>query len=337
MLRPLGRSVQRRVMRLLNSSPVAVLEWGGWDKFLIQRLCPDALRIRVRPGDRAQPLLAALPLSTRIVIVHIDLTMATVLIPDIEVLARQLRERGTCVLNGTGSDTGKGALQQWITGHGLPGIRAPRDGPADERLIVKTMLNAGGAPERRLLAQIQDPHLTPPSLETLISTARGDSLGYQVCRRRDISDQVWDDPTLTVERFIENEEGVYFRVYSLGHTASVVEAWSDYEIKKLVLPVRRRVDHFFSFEGADAPRLVGATLNGVPCGDLPSERAARAAVIARTAAKALGADFHATDCVVDDTGRITPVDVNKTPYWGDDIRPGVLEHLRLGLDRFLGG
>src|SRR5579864_4705025 len=100
MLRPFGRLVRCRVGGLLNRSAVAVLEWGGWNKFLIQRLCPDALRIRVRPGDRAQLLLAAVPPSTRVVFVHIDLTMATMLVPDIEVLERRLRERGTRVLNG---------------------------------------------------------------------------------------------------------------------------------------------------------------------------------------------------------------------------------------------
>jgi hypothetical protein len=42
-------------------------------------------------------------------------------------------------------------------------------------------------------------------------------------------------------------------------------------------------------------------------------------------------DFGALDVVESETGDYYVVDVNKTPFWGDERQPGLLEHLRLGL------
>ena len=49
-------------------------------------------------------------------------------------------------------------------------------------------------------------------------------------------------------------------------------------------------------------------------------------------------DFHGTDCVMGADGTVVPIDVNKTPFWGEaGPRPGVLEHLRRGLEHLQAG
>jgi hypothetical protein len=336
MFRPVGRSLRRSLAAWRTGTPVAVLDWGAWDKFLIQRLCPAALRIDVRPGDRAHDLARCMPKQVGVAFLHVDVSTVAPLLPDSDVLHDLLAARGIPLLNGRATDIRKDTIHRRASEHGLPTAHASREGAPDERLIVKTVLNVAGEPERRLLAQMRDSDTpTAQQLRQSVSTTLTDALGYRVCLRSDIPAEVWDDPTLVVERFIGNRDGVYYRVYSLGQAASVVEAWTNYEIKKLLRPVHRRLDHFFWFDGDESPSRVGATLNGVPCREAVSEQAARAAVAARALARVLGVDFHATDCVMDDNGAITPIDVNKTPYWGDDIRPGVLEHLGSGLDALL--
>jgi hypothetical protein len=128
---------------------------------------------------------------------------------------------------------------------------------------------------------------------------------------------------LVIERFIENPEGAYFRVHGVGPATVVSQIWSDLAIKHQRLGARRREHSFFlTVDGEDI--ALGRA----------SADAARAAAIGRRAAMAMQMEFHGTDCVMDADGTIVPVDVNKTPYWGTpEPRPGVLEHLRLGLGR----
>jgi hypothetical protein len=42
-------------------------------------------------------------------------------------------------------------------------------------------------------------------------------------------------------------------------------------------------------------------------------------------------DFGAIDVIESAAGDFYIVDVNKTPFWDDEYQPGLLEHLRLGL------
>jgi hypothetical protein len=42
-------------------------------------------------------------------------------------------------------------------------------------------------------------------------------------------------------------------------------------------------------------------------------------------------DYGALDIVESEAAEFHVVDVNKTPYWGSERQPGLIEHLRLGL------
>jgi hypothetical protein len=157
----------------------------------------------------------------------------------------------------------------------------------------------------------------------LTATSIG-SAHYTVCRRHEVPVASWDDPGLVVERFIENPDGVFFRVYVVGPATCVGEAWSDYDIKKLSLPVRARVNHCYWTTGV-ADVAAGPT----------STTVARVVAVTRKVCGALGVDFGAADCVMGSDGTVVVVDVNKTPYWGEDVLPDVIAHLRRGLDHVL--
>jgi hypothetical protein len=153
-----------------------------------------------------------------------------------------------------------------------------------------------------------------------------DPQGYRICRRSEVPESMWTDPTLAIERYIDNQDGIFYRVYGLGPATVVAQIWTDLEIKKLASQAHRREYHFFWTVAGEHIALGDAT-----------DEVVRAVSVGRRAAAAMDVDFHGTDCVMGPDGAIIPIDVNKTPYWGDAVRPGVLEHLRLGLEYLLGG
>src|SRR5262249_28369730 len=138
-----------------------------------------------------------------------------------------------------------------------------------------------------------------PFTSDVSETIRG-TLDYRICRRDEIPRSIWSDPTLVVERYISNPDGVFIRSYLVGPAAVITVARADTDIKKLSLPQEDRRDYYF--------------WDGTPLGPTTG-LAARALATTRPLAAALNVDFCGIDCAVDRDGTIIPVDVNKTPYW----------------------
>src|SRR5262249_51197049 len=122
------------------------------------------------------------------------------------------------------------------------------------------------------------------------------TLDYLICRREEIPERTWTDPSLVVERYIANTDGIFVRSYIVGPAAVVTVARADSDIKKLSLPQSDRRDYYFW----DATPLGPTT-----------DLAARALATTRRLASALRVDFCGIDCAVDTDGTIIPVDVNK--------------------------
>lgn len=311
----------RRVMCRLRPSSLVVCECNAWDRYTIQEMRPDALRIALRPGEPGDRVLMGVPAVARAVLLHINTSRTDGIIANEVALWAALRARGVTLLNAAATDIRKRTIHERCEALGLPSARALREGAPEERLIVKTNLNYGGLPERDLARR-----LGPRAGRFIgaLSATGPASTDYTLYRRDQLPPACWEDPALVVERFIENPDGVFFRVYVVGPATCVGEVWSDYDIKKLSLPVRARVNHCYWSTGADDV-AAGAS----------SEIVARVVALTRRTFLALGVDFGAADCVMDATGKVVVVDVNKTPYWGDDVRPDVIGHLRLGLDHIL--
>ena len=314
--------VRRRMTRYLRPGPVAVCECNAWDRFLVKELSPTAVRIPIIPGESARRVAAAIAPSARVFIVHVDASRTDGILDGDVGLFERLETQGITTINAQATDVRKRTLHERCAERGLSSAVATRDGPPDERLIIKTNLNAAGAPERRLVNRVRQ----SDRFKVDLSDTLADTQGYLVCTRSEISERTWSDPTLVVERYLENPEGLFYRVYSLGPAAVVATICTDLLIKKLSTRASRREYHFFwSAAGEDIPLSE------------PPEEARRALSVARRAAAAMHADFHATDCVMGADGTILPIDVNKTPFWGGATRPGVIEHLRLGLEYLVAG
>jgi hypothetical protein len=315
--------MRRRVTRL-RAAPVAVCECNAWDNFLIQALCPDAARISIRPGEPAARVASAIGRSARLVLMHVDASRTDGFLEEEPTLYDQLAARGVVTLNARATDVRKRTLHERCAEIGLPSAVASRDGPGDERVIIKTNLNAAGLPERRLAERGgRSAERFTRDLNAEIS----DPQGYRVCRRDEVPERAWLDRTLAIERYIDNPEGAFYRVYGVGPSTVVAQIWTDLTIKKLLLPARRREYYFFWTVGGE----------DIVLGDAGAE-VVHAASVARRAAAAMQVDFHGTDCVMGADGTVVPIDVNKTPFWGEaGPRPGVLEHLRRGLEHLQAG
>jgi hypothetical protein len=142
---------------------------------------------------------------------------------------------------------------------------------------------------------------------------------YFVSRRGDLAPDVWNDPTLVVERYVKNPLGRFFRVYVAVNAIVISEAYTDTLVKRMEGRIRRH-NHFLWRQG----ERIYAESNAAA--DLPPR-------LLETAGAFLNRfhlDYGAVDVVENETGEFYEIDLNKTPFWGDEKQPGLLEHLHLG-------
>jgi hypothetical protein len=329
---PIGRTVrgwlglnvpEPAVMQASPGVPLAVCECNAWRGFMVEVLYPDATRISVEPGDQLSRLVSAVPASARGVLVHLNASTTRGFIADPEGLRAKLAQRGQRVLNLDADDVRKSTLHAQCEALGLASVRATAVGPEDERVIVKTVLNYGGGPERGLRDRWGE---RAASLTSGIHETMQGSKDYIVCRRDQVPASTWSDPSLVVERFVENPEGLIFRAYQVGPAAVVSAVWVAGDIKKLSVGIRRRLNYFFWTVDSGETVAMGPT----------TAQAREVARVTREIAGAMHFDFVAADCVMDSGGTIYITDVNKTPYWGEPRQSPVLAHVRHGFDAAIG-
>ena len=145
---------------------------------------------------------------------------------------------------------------------------------------------------------------------------------YYVIPRHKLPADVWTDPTLVVERYIQNPQNRFFRVYAAVDSIVISEAYTDSAVKRMEGPIRRH-NHFL---WRDGQRIYGDT-----AAKLPPLLLQRAGVFLDR----FGLDYGAIDIVESEDGEFYVVDLNKTPYWGDEKQAGMLEHLREGFERVI--
>lgn len=209
---------------------VAVLEWKAWDGFLLRRVLGEAaLRIEIDPFRAFPPaLFERVCQSVPIVCFQINLSLRRRLPLRIRDLTRCFAERGVYVVNGLVQDIRKSTLHAHLKAIGLPSPKADPSGPPDELLFVKTDLNYGGELERWLPPDL----IASAGFAHLISPDFG-AYRYQVVERGNLSETVWRDPALVVEKYINNPEHSFYRVYFSGKQVIIVKAFSGGLVKKL--------------------------------------------------------------------------------------------------------
>jgi len=247
-------------------------------------------------------------------VVHLDITDNAPFIADPEEFIQILRQRDVGVMNCLVRDIRKSTVQSCCAHHNLPSVAVGPGGDPDELLIVKTDLNTGGTREQLLSEELKERF----KLSVRISGLGGPD-GYYVARRADLGVEVWNDPDLVVQRFMQNPQGRFFRIYVVNNAVVVSEAYAGSQIKRIG-NVSRRLNHWLWRDGENLA-------------DMPGSDSKLPAALLRTAGifvERFHLDFGAIDVVESEAGDFYVIDVNKTPFWDNEHQPGLLKHLRRG-------
>lgn len=210
---------------------VAVLEWRAWQGFLLSHVLGDAAErievdpFRELPSERFDHICD----SFTMVCFQVNLSVRTRLPLQIRDLTNRFVARGLYVVNGVVQDIRKSTLQAHLENIGLPSAKAAPAGDAGEMLFVKTNLNYGGDLERWLPPE----NIVAGGLDQLVSPHIGGAYYYTVMERGRLDPEIWNDPTVVVEKYITNSENSFYRVYFSGQRVVIVKAFAPGVIKKL--------------------------------------------------------------------------------------------------------
>ncbi|MEM7429490.1 MAG: hypothetical protein AAF441_25740, partial [Pseudomonadota bacterium] len=174
-------------------------------------------------------------------------------------------------------------------------------------------LNYGGEMEKTLPPDLRNRMVRPAAV-----CREMHALSYKAAARKDLAPSIWSDPSLTVERYIDNAEGSIFRAYFCGSQVIVVKAHDRSLIKKMCGDVRD-----INYAGS---------LDQVRAG---TDRLPLSARLKRDIARFLDhtpVDFGCIDIVHDGEDNHYIIDLNPTPYARDGApNEDINSFLRLGL------
>jgi hypothetical protein len=229
-------------------------------------------------------------------------------------LTNRFVERGVFVVNGFVQDIRKSTLQKHLETIGLNSVRVTPSGSSHEVLIVKTDLNYGGDLER---------HLPPESIaaagfEHLISPEIKGAYYYKTVLREMLPAEIWHDPAIMIEKYIDNAENSFYRVYFSGERVIIVKAFAARIIKKLSNDPR---DTNYV---TDLEHLKAGTDKLELSGELKRDLV--------TFLEQSAVEFGCLDIVHDGNDNHYIIDLNLTPYAGRRrIDPFLTNFLREGL------
>ena len=280
-----------------DGSGLVVYEWRARQGYLAESLFPAATFLSARPDDRAEVVLDAIPALTTHFLFHLGATITSGFPSSRGELLAALAAKGIQAINDRVSDISKPFIQRTLAALSLPSVLADRTLPPDTPVIVKTSLNFGGKTERALPpAELQRMgmhlarHVSGPS-------------AYKIVRAASVPPQLWDDPSLCIERYISNDDNRWHRAIIWKDRLVLVEGINRYRIKKLATNVESRSFYCTLTEGRY--RASAGT----------SPRIERVLAQLAVFVPAFGLQFGAIDVVSSNSDEFYIIDVNTTPYF----------------------
>ncbi len=296
----------------MSLTPLVVYDWFTKPGFLAFTVTgtPRVLKAAVR--DTADQVLTNVPEDTAAFLFHINCTRTHNFPVERSALIQGLTVRGIRVLNGGATDISKAFIQARCQALGLPSVHtSPAEGEPEDRIMVKSNLNYGGANEWALTQEERD----------ILGVGAGSTMIYEpnhylVMPRREVQPEWWMDGQLVCERFVGNPEGRWLRGFIFENRVVLCEMESQEDVKKV-----------------GASRLLRSWMMTLDLEEsFPEDPVAARTVrdMARLAAD-LGLNFGAIDAMVDANGTPYVIDVNTTPAYYSPA-PGLADHLRGGLE-----
>lgn len=292
------------------SLPLIAYDLSRWRGFLLPVVIPSAARLPAITGESKDEILQRIPEDFKGTFAfHINLTNSSCCPRDRAILVADLFGRGIRPLNGNIVDISKRFVQATCRRVGLETTTAAREGDDSELLIVKTDRNYGGKSEARLSNEARDVFEISPRV-----TNDQQDHGYVVAPRRDIPAAAWDDPDLVIERYIENQSCLFYRVYFLCDRFAISEGREQALVKTIGRADRQRL-LLFSIDPAGNVDIA-----------VPQDIARAVDAILRFV-NVTGMDFGCLDVLRDDDGRFYIVDMNATAHWGGETEGRIVEYL----------
>jgi len=299
--------------RPFGAFPLLVYDLSIWKRYLLAMLVPDAVRLPLVPGESKDDILRRIPEDfTGTFAFHINVTDASNCPHDRAGLVEALHGRGIRTLNAKIIDISKRFVQATCHRAGLMTTSAPRLGDPSEVLIVKTNRNYGGKPETHAPADVRK----VLAFSEHVVHAAGDH-GYLVAARRDIPSESWEDPNYVVERYIENAQHLFYRIYVFCDRIAVSEGIHDALVKAIRHSQRQRLV-LFTVEDERVHTSIPA--------EIPSDLQPLVDATIRFTRLAQ-IDFGCLDVMRDEQGRFYIVDVNTTASWGPETEFRIIEYL----------
>jgi hypothetical protein len=293
---------------------MCVYNWRTWAGYLLPTLFRKAISIDAKPGDSAEDILVRLPSDFTHFAFHLCLSLKDRFPTSRGYLVEELNARGISVLNGYVVNTTKRYLHAVCHKAGLPCLAAGQDGPLEELLIAKSNCNYGAEAERRL----------EPALRKVLALAEpsisiANSMDYHILRRCDVPMEFWRDPGIILERFVSNVNDIFFRVHVCGRHVVVERVIDPLPIKKM--PVGLSCKKAFLYRSGQ--ELV--------CINSEFECSTTLISMLGVFIEEFRLDFGALDVVYEEPDAYFVIDVNDTPYWGNDRQSELHDFLRAGL------
>jgi hypothetical protein len=283
-----------------------ICEWGTDSGFLLHYILPDAARMQLKRELTLEQILHQIPESTKTIWWHINLTRPHNLISEFSHLNSMLESRGIKVVNGRIMDIGKAFLMSSIK---KAGGRVPAPSYGDW-VIVKTEDNHAGIMDRKL--QLESGSRKCPARDDIILF---NPRRYPVLRYESVPPQWQCNPELIIQKYISNSSSLFLRAYFLGNALVTSVARSMADVKRMSSCTERR----------QQKRYVSEYSRRDTDSDIVRQ--------VRIAKNAMNIDYGTADLVIDDFSRCWIIDVNTTPFWGEDQPNEIMSVLRL--DDFL--
>ena len=307
----IARFIINKGRYIINKGPfIYVYEWDAWDNYLFTLLFKSAIRIKAGIAQKNKYILNQVTRHNGYFLFHINLSETSRFFENKETLCERLKSRNIKYLNKDIVDISKKFVQDTCFLLGLNCTRAFPDGDPDELLIIKSNDNYGGIKENKLTAD--------QKIKLGITITSSDqNVEYTVTERRNIEQNIWDDRSLVIERYISNTENLHYRVYKVNKRVVISEVNDDNLIKKMPDGIKRTN---FCFDA------LADDLHGTERADMNELY-----FIINKFCSHVNLDFGAIDVVRDDNNQFYIIDINTTPFWG------IKSHHEAGLFKFLSG
>lgn len=284
----------------MSEQAVYIYEWNAWEGFFMPTLFKTSVRITGCICQNENEIISKVITNAGYFVFHINLTKTHNFIENRANLINILKGKGVKLINAGVLDTSKNWLQIACIENNINSTSAKINGDPDELLIVKTNFNYAGRSENKLTSKEK-------KILSLSTKDYPTDLNYTIASRKNLPEDIWENETLVVEKFINNVDNLFYRAHKLFNRIVLTEVTDENLIRKMPDGIKT-TNYYFDLKqdnnsNKDYKKFENIILQ-IEC-----------------ICKYGAIDFGAFDVVKSDNSEYFIIDINLTPYWGFSPHP----------------